>query len=283
MMPGHMCARGQGRPVFAVAVGLLVQLIFATAGLAQSAPAGHSERMHGMDMDRVIRTYVLADQLEIRPNVRERPVTVEFLSWIGGDYRRLFFRAQSEIPTEGRGDGELQADVLYGRLLSPFWSAVGGVRVDTRPRASAPAFPRGDVARRELAGRDRVTRGMLAVGLFGIAPYWFEFEPTLFVSEKGDVSAELETSFDVTFTQRLILQPRVELNAAVQAVPAFGIESGLNDVELGARLRYEIRRKFAPYVGVSWHRSTGATAARVKAAGEPISTGGITAGVRIWR
>ena len=271
------------RPTLAVAVGLFTQLILATGGHAQSAPAGRSERMHGMDLDRVIRTYVLADQLEIQPNVRERQVAFEFLSWTGGDYRRLFFRAQGEIPTEGRGDGALQADVLYGRLLSPFWSAVGGVRVDTRARTSVPVLPRGDVGRGDRSGGDRVTRGMLAVGLFGIAPYWFEFEPTLFVSDKGDVSAELETSFDMTFTQRLILQPRVELNAAVQAVPAFGIQSGLNDVEFGARLRYEIRRKFAPYVGVSWHRSTGATAARVKAAGEPISTGGISAGVRLWR
>ena len=258
---------------------------FALSAQAQAAPAGSGHRMGSMDMDRMIRAFVLADQLEIQPNVRERPVALEFLSWVGGDYQRIFIRAQGEFPTQGRGDGELQADVLYGRLLTPFWSAVAGARVDTRPRASVPAFRQDTdgAGRLDPSRRTRVTRGMLAVGLLGIAPYWFEFEPTLFISDQGDVSAEIETSIDLLLTQRLILQPRFELNAAVQGVPAFGIASGLNDVEFGARLRYEVRRKFAPYVGVSWLRRTGATAASAQAAGEPLGIGSIAAGVRLWR
>jgi len=237
--------------------------------------------MGGMDMDRVIRTYLLADQLEIQPNKSDRPVVLEFLGWIGGDYQRLFLRAQGELPTQIRGGGELQADVLYGRLIAPFWSAVTGVRIDTRQHLAEASSQTGLNA---TASRDRrVTRGMLAVGLEGIAPYWFELEPTIFVSDQGDVSAEFESTFDLLFTQRLILQPRLELNAAVQAVPDFGVESGLNDVEFGARLRYEVRRKFAPYVGVSWHRLTSGTAARAKAAGEKVGTATVSAGVRIWR
>lgn len=274
----------------AVYMALVGACAFATSAFAMSAqappaPAGRGDRMGGMVMPRVIRTYMLADQLEIQPNVRERPVALEFLSWVGGDYQRIFVRAQGEFPTQGLGVGELQTDVLYGRLLTPFWSAVAGARVDTRPRATLPAFRQNTdgAGRIDPSRRSRVTRGMLAVGLLGIAPYWFEFEPTLFISDQGDVSAEIEATIDLLFTQRLILQPRFELNAAVQGVPAFGIASGLNDVEFGARLRYEARRKFAPYVGVSWLRRTGATAASAQAAGEPLGIGRIVAGVRLWR
>ena len=108
-------------------------------------------------------------------------------------------------------------------------------------------------------------------------------EPTLYVSDKGDVSFEFETAFDLLFTQRLILQPRFEINAAVQAVPEIGVGSGINDVEIGVRMRYEVYRKFAPYIGVSLLRRTGATAALAHDLGESSSTGTVMAGLRIWR
>jgi copper resistance protein B len=108
-------------------------------------------------------------------------------------------------------------------------------------------------------------------------------EPTLFISDQGDVSFEVESSFDLLFTQRLIMQPWLELNAAVQSVREIGVGAGLNDVEIGARMRYEIRRKVAPYVGVSLLRRTGATAAIAHDLGERRSVGIITAGLRLWR
>ena len=238
---------------------------------------------HGMDQDRLIRTFILAERLEIQPNAAERPVNLEVLSWIGGDYRRVFLRAQGEQPTLAAGGGELKGDALFGRLIAPFWSAVVGARVDTRPLIAR-------ASRTEVAGLPspvaplgRLTRGMVAVGLIGIAPGWFELEPTLLISNTGDVSLEVESSFDLLLTQRLIVQPRVELNAAVQAVPEIGVGSGLTDVEFGARMRYEIRRKFAPYIGLSWLRRTGVTAAMAHDAGEPKSVGTMTAGLRIWR
>ena len=238
---------------------------------------------HGMDLDRVIRTFVLAERLEVQPNASDRPVNVEVLSWIGGDYRRLFLRAQGEQSTLVVGGGALKADALFGRLLAPFWSAVAGARVDTRLRTARSTLTAGDAQPPLLAAPGRFTRGLLAVGLIGLAPGWFELEPTLLVSNTGDVSLELETSFDLLLTQRLIVQPRFEMNAAVQAVPEIGVGSGLNDVEVGARMRYEIRRKFAPYVGVSLLRRTGATAAVARNRGERQSVGSITAGLRIWR
>ena len=238
---------------------------------------------HGMDLDRVVRAFVLAERLEIQPGVSERPVNVEVLSWIGGDYRRLFLRAQGEQSTLGVGGGELKVDALFGRLISPFWSVVAGARVDTRLRTTRSPLMQGDAQPPQFAAPGRLTRGLLAVGLIGLAPGWFELEPTLLVSNAGDVSLELETSFDLLLTQRLIIQPRVEMNAAVQEVPEIGVRSGLNDVEVGARMRYEIRRKFAPYVGVSLLRRTGAAATAARNQGARQSVGTITAGLRVWR
>ena len=259
------------------AVSLTASALVLQAGFARSAQAQATtpepKRTTSMMLDRRIRTFLLADVLDVQPNGAERPVTFEGLGWIGGDYNRVYLRATGERPTTG-GGGDLQADLLYGRLVSPFWTAVAGMRVDTRAGPGSAA--RG-------AGGGRATRGLLAVGLEGLAPYWLQMEPTLYVSQHGDVSARFETSFDLLFTQRLILQPRVELDGAVQQVPEFGVGAGLNDVELGARMRYEIRRKFAPYVGVSWRRRTGGTAAMARANGEPVRGGGIVVGLRLWR
>jgi copper resistance protein B len=158
-------------------------------------------------------------------------------------------------------------DVTYGRVVSPFWTALVGGRVEMRGLGSA----------------QHNTRGLLALGFEGLAPYWFEMEPMLYVSNKGQVSGRFTTTIELYFTQRLILQPRLETNFAVQQVPELGIGSGVNDVELGARMRYEIRREFAPYVGLDWFRRTGATAGLARSAGEAVKEAGLVAGVRMWR
>jgi len=119
-------------------------------------------------------------------------------------------------------------------------------------------------------------------GLQGLAPYWFEVEPALFVSDKGDVSARLTATYDLLFTQRLILQPRFEFNAALSQTQQFGVAKGLNDVQLGLRLRYEISREFAPYIGLSWQRQFAATADLARAAGETASNVSLIAGLRWW-
>lgn len=265
------------RTLGGAAVALLLEAAFAGAAGAQVTGSGPMTGMKGMGTERTIRTFLLADVLEIQPSESDRPVSFEGLGWIGGDRRRLFLRVQADLPTTGEGP-EVQADVLFGRLLTPFWSAVAGARVDSR-EAGVHRVTGGA----QSGENGRATRGLLAVGLVGLAPLWFEMEPTLYVSQDGDVSAEFETAFDLLLTQRLIVQPRLELSAAVQRVPEFGVGAGLNDVEVGARLRYEIRRKFAPYVGVSWVRRTSGTAAMARAAGEPVSNGVVVAGVRMWR
>ncbi len=216
-------------------------------------------------MDQAIHSFLLFDQLEYTPDAAVgNPVGLDAIGWIGGDYNRLWFRAEGEhLSATGNGEGEAQ--LLYGRLVAPFWDALVGVRVDQR------------------WGDESATRALLAAGFEGLAPYWFELAPTLFVSQDGDISARLEAEYELLFTQRLILTPEIELNAAIQEVEEFGVGAGLNSWEAGLRLRYEIRREFAPYVGIAWTRRMGGTADFARAEGESVSDGAFVIGLRAWR
>ncbi len=243
----------------------LAGFLLVALALLQLASAPRAE---AQIQDDRIYSYFLFEELEYVPGLAGDPVTFDFTSWIGGDYNRLWVRAEGELTTtEDGGAGEVQA--LYGRLIAPFFDALVGVRVDTR-----------------WGGGSSDVRGLLAAGVTGLAPYQFEVSPTLFVSQDADVSARLEASYGLLltqYTQRLILTPEIELNAALQDAPAWGVGSGLNDLELGLRLRYEIWREFAPYVGYSWTWLFGETADFARAAGEDTSSGAFVFGVRVWR
>jgi copper resistance protein B len=181
-------------------------------------------------------------------------------AWYGGDINRLTLKSEGEtVFGEGLESGEVQA--LYSRAIGPYFNAQAGVRQD---------FGHGP------------DRTYAVAGFEGLAPYWFEVEGALFLSNKGDMLARLEGSYDQRITQKLILQPMVETNFALQDVPESGIGSGLSDVELGLRLRYEIVREFAPYVGVEWARKLGDTARFARAAGEDASGISVVMGVKAW-
>src|SRR5690606_20487158 len=133
---------------------------------------------------------------------------------------------------EGENGGLEHAEVqaLYSRAVGPYFDLQAGVRQDLEPR------PR---------------RTYATIGIEGLAPYWFEVEGALFLSDRGGLSARLGASYDLRLTQRLILEPRVEASLAASDDAAVGVGRGLSDAEAGLRLRYEVRREFAPYVGVS--------------------------------
>ena len=181
-------------------------------------------------------------------------------AWYGGDINRLTFTTEGEGKVRG-GVETAEIVALYSRAIDPYFNVQAGVRQDL-----------GKGPRRTYA----------TVGFEGLAPYLFEVEGALFLSTKGDLLGRLGGYYDQRVTQRLILQPRVELNLAAQNVPENRIGAGLSNAELGLRLRYEITRQFAPYVGVSWDRKVGATARFARAAGEDATNSGIVAGVRIW-
>jgi copper resistance protein B len=212
-------------------------------------------------MDDKLRTSLLFHKLEYVPEPAEQPVGLEATGWTGGDINRAWIRAEGEQSTLHR-EGEVELEALYGRLVSPFFDAVAGVRVDRR-WGDAPA-----------------TRGHLAVGLQGLAPYQFEVEPTLYVSHEGNVSASFAASYHVLFTQRLKLESELETSAALQDVPDWGVGTGVNDLGLGFRLRYEFHRKVAPYLGYTHDWTFGETA---DLAGGEASSGAFVFGVRVWR
>jgi len=180
--------------------------------------------------------------------------------WFGGDIHRLV------VKTEGEGRfgrsldaGEVQA--LYARAIDPYFNLQAGLRHDV---GSGP------------------DRSYAVVGIEGLAPYWFDVEAALFLSDKGDLLGRIEATYDQRIIQRLILQPRIETNLAAQDMRANGIGSGLTNIEAGLRLRYEVAREFAPYVGVSWDRKLGDTARFARATGDRAGAPAFVAGIRTW-
>lgn len=235
---------------------LTVTLIALACSLASPARADMGEPPFNV--------LLLADELELGSPVSELPLSWDVISWLGGDYHRLWVLSEGEVPLR-RAGAEGEVSVLYGRLFAPFWEVrVGG---------------RGDLV---LSDGSRDGRGFLAVGIEGLIPYRFEFEPTVYVSQAGDVSARLHASYGLRVTQRLVAAPSTEANVALQSVPKFGVGQGFNDLQLGLRLRYEIMREVAPYVGAEWTRRFGETADLARDANGDVQTLRFVAGIRLW-
>lgn len=213
-----------------------------------------SHAMHGTGVNR----YVLLDRLEAFDSDRGSGQEWEARAWIGGDINRLWLRSEGERQQGRTQDASVEA--FYGHAVSPWWDVLVGVRQDI--------------------GTDH--RSWAAFGVQGLAPYKFETEATLFVGSEGRAALRLEGEYDVLLTNRLILQPRVEANIALSEDTQRGIDSGLEQLEAGVRLRYEITRRFAPYVGWVHQRSFGDRAQRATMDDEPARDSRFIAGVRIW-
>ena len=164
--------------------------------------------------------------------------------WVGTDENKLWLKSEGENKDGKMEEAEFWA--MYSRNIATFWDAQVGVRYDTEPKSTAYAV----------------------IGINGLAPYWFETEAHLFVSDEGDVSARLRQENDLLITQRLITQPYVEINLSAQDVPEREIGAGFTDGKIGLQTRYEFTRKFAPYVDVSYGRKFGETSSIAKDHGE---------------
>jgi len=255
----HHVRRGGAAPL--AALSLLATLAFPTSARSQAATP-IAPALHDMQWGRT--TFVLSEVLEFAPRGGERPLLYDLIGWTGGATRRMWAKADGAVATRGGGaHGEYQ--LLYGQLISPFFDAQLGVRMDVL----------------NGAGRSESRIGGV-IGVQGMAPGWFELEPSLFVSTEGDVSFDLTGSLDLYATQRLVIQPRLETSAALRDAPAFGIGSGLSSASFGLRTRYEITREFAPYVGVLWERRFGVSADLARAAGEDVGEVLLVTGLRLW-
>ncbi|MDR6511124.1 copper resistance protein B [Novosphingobium capsulatum] len=205
---------------------------------------------------------VMIDQLEARGG---GDYAWEAKGWWGGDSDRLALESRGEGAFAGHVDrAEVQAGWLHA--LDPWFNLRAGVRQD--------------LDRGVLGTGQRRTHAALTIE--GLAPYWFDVEASVFLSTRGEVTGRAEASYDQRLTQRLVAQPRVEMDWAAQGMPDLGEGAGINRIESGLRLRYEIKRNFAPYVGLGWERSLGGSARAARSVGERASVLRALAGVRLW-
>ncbi len=217
--------------------------------------------------DQQIYYNVRFDKLEVKPQSGRYGYEWDAEAWIGTDYDKLF------IKTEGFNNGgadrsafgrtprweNAEFQLLYSRLISYFFDFQIGVRQTIEP----------------------ISRTYAVIGVEGLAPGLFELDTQAFISQKGEVSGRLNAFYDVLLTNRLVLQPRFDINVSAQRVPELSTGRGFTDFELSARLRYEFTREFAPYVGVSWERKVGETAAIAKREGEVRSKVYLLGGLRL--
>lgn len=207
---------------------LLLLMTFPSAALAQH----HPDFFHSLTLE--------ADVGDSREGTIG---TWDLNGWFGSDYNKLWIKSEGEMLDSDAKQAEIWA--LYSRNVAEFWDAQIGLRQDTEPQSTT----------------------YLVVGVEGLAKYFFETEAHLFLSDEGDVSARLRQENDLLLTQRLIAQPYFEINLSAQDTNALGVGAGFVDGEAGVMLRYEITRKFAPYLDVRYERSFGETAHIVRANG----------------
>ena len=208
------------------------------------------------------RVYVhgLLDQAEVRGDATGASLRWMGEAWIGTDENRLWLKSEGQLRAHGQvEDG--QQELLYDRPITPFFDLQAGARygLDSGPG-----------------------RGWAAVGVQGLAPYRIHVSATAYAGDRGRTAAKLEASSDLLLTQRLILSPQIEINLYGRDDPVRRIGSGLADVDAGLRLRYEITRKVAPYVGVNEQAAFGETARLAHAAGDRAEAIRVVVGVRSW-
>ncbi len=212
-------------------------------------------RNHG----RMALAWVQADRLELRVREGRDGFLWDAQGWYGGDIDKLWIKSEGE----GEWDGSLERAELQGlwsHAIGPWFDLQAGVRQD-------------------LTGPSRTHA---VIGVQGLAPYLFEVDAAAFVSNKGDLIARIEAELDQRITQRLLLQPRVELALSAQDIPEMGVGAGIDHIEAGLRLRYELVPEFAPYIGVEQEWKLGGSADFARAEGEDVTVTNFVVGLRFW-
>jgi copper resistance protein B len=250
------------------AQGISAALVVTGLGACFSLPA-HAQT-EGADPDSTApfgppiedqRVYVhgLVEQFEGRIGNGDTVLRWDGEFWAGTDSDRLWLKSQGEAGSDKVGDG--QHEILYDKPISTYFDLQAGLRSDID---SAPG------------------RNWAALGVEGLAPYFFHVSATAYASDSGHYAAKFMGIFELLVTQRWILQPQIEANLYTANEAARGIGAGLSDIDMGLRLRYEITRKFAPYIGVSYEQKFAGTEDFARAGGERGSNVRLAFGVRAW-
>jgi copper resistance protein B len=226
----------------------------------EPTPTYPKEEPSSMGEDRIFY-HLLFNQLEGRTNGPDNEFRWDGEGWVGTDMNKLWFKSEGFVENGKASDGITEA--LYDRPIPHlrYFDVQAGVRYDL------------DSNRGRTWG---------ALGIQGLAPDFFEFEPTFYFSDGGRVAGRVNGSYDILFTNRLILQPQFELNFYSKRDPSRGIGSGLSELDTGLRLRYEISRKFAPYIGVAYAGKFGETADFTRAEGGIVNDIRFVFGIRLW-
>lgn len=225
----------------------------AMARARQANHAGHGDMKTGM---------IMVERLEARVPLDggDTGFLWDGQAWYGGDIDKLFFKTEGEGAFDGGAVEDAEVQLLWSRAIAPYWDFQAGARLDIEPE----------------------TRSHLTLGVQGLAPYMFHVDAAAFLSDRGDLTARIEGEYDQKITQRLILQPRMEVELSAQDIPERAIGAGITKIEPGLRLRYEIAREFAPYVGIEYEAKLGDTADIARANGEDPNGFKFLVGVRAW-
>jgi len=234
------------------------------AAHAQTVPATSSDMNPSATMrpvmDNGIYAHALLDQFEGRVGGPDAAFRWDGQAWVGTDYNKIWLKSEGFVQGNGRvEDG--QNELLFDHAISTYFDLQGGLRSDLG---------------------SGTTRNWAAFGVQGLAPLFFDVEATGYISDQGHLAARLVASYDLLLTQRLILQPEAELNFYSKADPGQAVGPGLSNIDAGLRLRYEISRKFAPYVGVAYQGNYGQTASFVRREGLPVQGVRFVFGIRSW-
>lgn len=213
--------------------------------------------MMGMD-DRAPQRKVMLDRLEWI-DADEATFAWDAAAWFGGDYNKVWLETEGERASGSTHDSRIE--LAWDRIVTPWWSTRLGVRQD---------------------GGAGPSRTWAAFGVAGLAPGLIEVEASAYVGEDGRTALRVTSMYDLLFTQRLVLEPRLELNAYGKDDAQRLIGSGLSDLTVDLRLRYEIRRELAPYVGLRWDKRFGESADLARAAGADPDEISFLAGLRLW-
>lgn len=216
---------------------------------------------HAGAVDDPLLTKYMFDQFEFRKLDDENPFVLEGQFWFGYDLEKLWIKTEFESADGETEEAELQA--LYSKAIAPYWDFQVGIRKDF-DLDSTPG------------------RNWGVIGLQGLAPYFFEVDIAIFIGESGRSALRIEAEYELLFTQRLILTPEIEVNFYSQNDVMTGVGSGLSDIEIGLRLRYEIRRGFAPYMGLNWSKKFGKSAEYSRVDGMGVSDTAFVIGIRAW-
>lgn len=212
-------------------------------------------------MDDQVFAHVLFDQFEGRTNGHDNELRWDGEGWVGTDMNRLWIKSEGFTDNNTVSDGDIEA--LYDRPIPHlrYFDAQAGVRVDLDSDPS---------------------RAWATLGIEGLAPYFFQFAPTIYIRNGGHVAGRITSSYDLLLTQRWIVQPEAELNFYSKDDPSRKTGSGLSDLDTGVRLRYEMSRKFGPYIGFAYSGKYGGTASYSRQSGETASDPRFVFGIRVW-